>query len=210
MRQLLSLLFLAIAFVGGSCRRQASVATPSCCAKPPRSSAFSVPAPLTPDASIYQLPGVWLDQHNHSVSLNTLKGKVQVVAMIFTHCGYACPRLVQEMKDIEDSLSASQRAGVGYVLVSFDTRRDDPARLQQYAEEQRLDGHWVLLHGNAEEVRQLSMLLNVSYQPAADGNFNHSNAVVILDRQGTPRQTLEGLSSNAALAIRTIGRLETQ
>ena len=210
MRQLVSLLFVAIALVGGSCHRHAAVATLSCCAKPPHAPAFSVPDPLTPDASIYQLPGVWLDQHNHSVSLNALKGKVQVVAMIFTHCGYACPRLVQEMKDIEDSLSASERASVGYVLVSFDSRRDDPARLRQYAEEQRLDGHWVLLHGNADEVRQLSMLLNISYQPTADGNFNHSNAIVILDRQGTPRQTLEGLGSKAAMAVRTIGQLDSQ
>lgn len=173
-------------------------------------STSSIADPLAASASIYQLPGVWNDQHDHALPLAALKGKVQVLAMIFTHCGYACPRLVQEMRDIEDSLSAAEKKEVGYVLVSFDTERDDPAQLGRYAGQQGLDDHWVLLHGNAGQVRELSMVLNVKYQATGDGNFSHSNAVFILDKQGAVRQTLEGLGSNAALAVQTIGRLERQ
>lgn len=193
-----------------SCHRPVAQRTPICCAKPAAQAASSLRDPVTADASIYQLPGTWTDQDNHSVSLQELKGKVQVVAMIFTHCGYACPRLVQEMRDIRDSLPAADREGVHYVLVSFDSERDDPAQLRRYARQQALDGQWQLLHGNARQVRELSLLLNVKYQEGADGNYNHSNAVFILDKYGAVRWTMEGLASNASSAIGAIHRMENE
>ncbi|HEV9038535.1 MAG TPA: SCO family protein, partial [Puia sp.] len=114
---------------------------------------------------------------------------------------------VQEMKAMEDSLSAAERRDVGFVLVSFDAERDDAAHLAQFAEQQGLDGRWVLLHGSPEQVRELSMLLEVRYKRLEDGNYTHSNVIVILDRNGGIEKTLPGLEPGKDSAVQIIGRL---
>jgi protein SCO1/2 len=190
-----------------SCHKAPAPARLSCCAKDGAVVASSLTGSLEANASLYQLPGEWTDAHNHSLELKALKGKIQVVAMIFTHCGYACPRLVQDMKAIEDALPAAVRNDVGYVLVSFDTERDGPAQLGRFAGQQGLDERWVLLHGGAEQIRELSMLLNVRYQRLEDGNFNHSNSIFILDKKGKIIQSLDGFESQAGLAVNAISRL---
>lgn len=189
-----------------SCNKPA-VTRLSCCPGENAPSTPAVAVALGVNTSVYQLPGQWTDAHGRSVELNTLKGKVQVVAMIFTHCGYACPRIVQDMKAIQDSVSAAVKDDVGYVLVSFDADRDDAAQLSMFSRQQELDHHWTLLHGSAGEVRELSMLLNVKYQKLDDGNFSHSNAIFILDRNGNVTQTLDGLEPQTGLAVNTIDRL---
>lgn len=180
--------------VTAACRRQAAPSTPLCCTKEKAVTTSPLPNPLAAGTSIYQLPGKWTDQRNHQLSLYELKGKVQVMAMIFTHCAYACPRIVQEMKTLEDSLSAAQKKDVGFVLVSFDSDRDNPAQLARFAKQEGLDSDWTLLHGSAIQVRELSLLLNVRYRRLEESDFTHSNAIIILDRQGRIRQTLEGLT----------------
>jgi protein SCO1/2 len=116
---------------------------------------------------VYQLTGSWTDQHEKQLTLNKLQGHPQIVAMIFTHCAAVCPRVVEEMKAIRDSLPAPVKKEVGAVLVSFDPDRDTPAQLRSYAVQRQLDDHWELLQGSNDQVRELSMVLNVKYQKLA-------------------------------------------
>jgi protein SCO1/2 len=196
-----------ISIVALSCHSKSALTRLSCCAKENAMSTPSVPLAMETNASIYQLPGKWTDANNRSLELKDLKGKVQVVAMIFTHCGYACPRIVQDIKAIEDSLPGAVKDNVRYVLVSFDAERDDPAQLNRFSAQQGLDRRWVLLHGNAGQVRELSMLLNVRYQKLGDNNFTHSNAIFILDKMGEVRQSLDGLDPQTSIAVNTIHQL---
>jgi protein SCO1/2 len=187
-------------------RQKTAPAHLSCCAKDNAKFALSS-NPQADNSSIYQLAGQWEDQNARPLNLTQLKGKVQLMAMIFTHCGYACPRIVDDMKAIEASIPPSEKDSVGYVLVSFDSQRDDPQQLRRFAVEKQLGEHWTLLHGNPDQVRALSMLLNVKYQKLPDGNFSHSNSIIILDKQGTVRQSLDGLGSPMKITISTIHNL---
>lgn len=207
MKTISTILVSFVSLLAVSCHSRSTADVPSCCAKVHKVSSQAAVEPPTGSASVYQLAGTWTDQHHRRRSLADLKGKVQVVAMIFTHCSYACPRIVQDMKDIADSLSSTEKQEVGYVLVSFDTDRDDPAQLARFSEQQGLDDHWELLHGDAGQVRELSMLLNVRYQQLEDRNFIHSNAIVLLDCQGRIRQVLEGLEPRTGAAVQAIDRL---
>src|SRR6516164_2938673 len=49
---------------------------------------------ILPDKSLYQLESSWTRHDNQTISLKQLRGKVQLIAMIFTHCPSSCPRLV--------------------------------------------------------------------------------------------------------------------
>lgn len=154
--------------------------------------------------SLYQLSGAWTNQYGKEVSLNQLSGKVQVTAMIFTHCGYACPKMVDNMKAIEEKLPQGLKKKVDFLLISFDSKNDTSARLNQYATQKQLDDSWTLLHGNADQVRMLSMLLQIQYAPLQGGGFNHSNAITILDKNGDISQRIEGLDINIDQAVNAI------
>ena len=54
--------------------------------------------------SIYNVSSNWKTRHGHTVKLDSLRGKIQVVAMVYTSCEYACPRILTDMKRIRDGL----------------------------------------------------------------------------------------------------------
>jgi len=156
--------------------------------------------------SIYQLTDTFQTQNNKSVTLSSFAGKPTVVAMIFTHCTYACPRLTADMKNIEGKLK-DENGKVNFLLVSFDAERDLPDTLKKYANGIGLDENWTLLHGSEEEVRTLSVLLNVQFAKDAEGNFSHSNIISVLDKKGVLRFQKEGLGADQSETISTIKQL---
>lgn len=156
----------------------------------------TVAAPAaTTTASVYQLPGDWRDQRDALRPLSSLAGRPQVVAFVYTHCSFACPRIVARMKAIE-SRTAELGSDVGLVLVSIDPERDTPERLADYAAGTRLDpDRWTLLNGSDEQILELSVLLGVQYRATGDGEFAHTNALILLDEVGAPVLRLDGLDA---------------
>lgn len=156
--------------------------------------------------SIYQLTDTFQTQDNKTVTLSSFKGKPTVVAMIFTHCTYACPRLTADIKNIESKLK-DENGKVNYVLVSFDADRDLPDTLKKYANSMGLDENWTLLHGDENVVRTLSVLLNVQFAKDAEGNFSHSNIISVLDKKGVLVFQKEGLDADHTETLNTIRQL---
>jgi len=150
-----------------------------------------------PETSIYQFQGSWHTQENDTIQLQTLRGKIPVVAMVFTHCEFACPRIITDMKKIRKELPPDKADEVIFVLVSFDSERDHPARLKEYARQVKLDDKWLLLHGSEENVRMLSLLLDVNYQKQTGGTFAHSNVITLLNREGEIVTQVDGLGMDA-------------
>lgn len=157
--------------------------------------------------SLYQLTDQWENSQSQKFELSQLKGKVQLMAMVFTHCGFACPKTVANIKDIESRLPPNLKDKVGFVLVSFDVKRDTPQRLKEYATEHNLNNNWTLLHGDEDEVRTLSMLLNVQYNQQPDGNFDHSNILTVLDENGKIAAQFEGLDINKNNVVNEIEKI---
>lgn len=144
--------------------------------------------------SIFILNDTFETQNNKQIQLKLLQGKPTVLAMIFTHCTYACPRLAHDMISIAEQLGAN-RDKVNMVMVSFDSERDNPAALKKFADENKLDAEWILLHGSEQSVRTLSVLLNVQFEKDAEGNFSHSNIITVLDKNGVLKFQKEGLNA---------------
>lgn len=157
------------------------------------------------DGSLYHLPGSWTDQHGRAMSLSDLAGRVQVVAMVYTHCTFACPRILAQMKAVEGRLPPGADDDVGFVLVSIDPERDTPDRLRRFADDTRLDPRrWTLLSGSDADVLALSVLLGVKYRSTGDGDFAHSNVVTVLDREGAVAGRVEGLSADPGPVLAAI------
>ena len=159
--------------------------------------------------SLFTIADTFQTQHFKKIILASFAGKPTVVAMIFTHCTYACSRITSDMKDIAEKLK-DNREKVNFVLISFDTERDTPPQLEKFARQMELDRNWTLLHGNEVSVRTLSVLLNVQYEKDADGNFSHSNVISVLDKNGVLVFQKEGLEADYTETINKINELIKQ
>ena len=134
------------------------------------------------DNSIYQLDSKWRDESGKTISLTDLKGKKQIMAMIFTSCTYACPLILNDMKKIE---SQTKSKDVNYLLVSIDPARDTPEVLKSFAERNNLDlNKWRLITGSQNGVSELAAVLGFRYKKEKDGSFSHSNIISVLNENG--------------------------
>jgi protein SCO1/2 len=180
-------------------------AADSCCCEMTKTPAAAAAAAPLSGRSIYQLDGVWTNDAGRPFRLRELRGRPVVMAMFFTSCGYACPRIVAAMARIRQNLPPSVRASAMFVLVSFDTGHDTVPVLRAYREQHQLDSvNWVLLRGAPGDVRELAAVLGVKYVQEAGGMFNHSNLITVLNSEGEivhQRTGLEGGLSEAEHAI---------
>ena len=153
-------------------------------------------APL-PGTSLYQLDAAWTDQHGRATKLADLRGRVVLVAMVFTNCRYACPRMVERMKRVEASLSPTERRRMRFLLVSLDPARDTVPVLAAFAKSSQLNsGWWTLLRGAPDAVRELSAALGVRYKQVDSGDLAHANLLTMLDAGGSVAHQQEGLESD--------------
>jgi protein SCO1/2 len=162
-------------------------------------------APALPPKSLYHLDSRWTDDAGQARLLSDLRGAPVVVAMIFTHCEYACPIIVTDLLRIRAALPAAERARTKFVLVSFDAVRDTPPVLRAFRAKMTLDDPaWTLLRGEAADVQELAMLLGVKYKPDARGQFSHSNLITVLNPTGEIAFQREGLRGDTEEAARAV------
>ena len=165
----------------------------------------ALPAGKPTDKSLYLLDSKWTSDVNREIRLGVLRGRPQIVAMFFTHCEYACPILVSELKAIEAKLAPEVLAKVDFLLVSIDTARDTPAELAAFREKRQLARErWTLLRGGADDVRELAALLGVNYVEDSRGQFAHSNIITLLNSEGEVAFQHAGLKQDPALLIAAI------
>lgn len=163
-----------------------------------------------PSDSVYHLQARFEDQDGRSFVLQQRRGQAQVVSLFYTSCRYVCPLIIDSAKGVEQALTPAQRDRLGFLIVSLDPDRDDTAALQAVAAKRRLDTtHWTLARTDAQSVRQLAALLDVRYRALADGDFNHTSALVLLDADGRRVARTEQLGGSPdpdflAAVIRTL------
>jgi len=161
-------------------------------------------APLN-EESLYHFDVTWTDQASQERTLADFRGEVVVTAMVFTHCQYACPMILSDLKGIEAALAPEVRDEVRWLLVSMDSERDQPPVLATYAENNQLDpSHWTLLHGDDYAVRTIAAALGVNYVKDSKGNFSHSNVISVLNREGELAYQLQGLKADPAPCVAAI------
>ena len=138
-----------------------------------------------PGDSVYQLELPLTSQDGETRDWETLRGKPRLVSMFYTSCQYICPLIVDSGKAIEHALTPAQRDRLGIVLISMDPARDGPAALEAVAAKRKLDaGRWLLAAPREGDVRGVAGVLGIRYRELADGEFNHTSSLVLLDAEG--------------------------
>lgn len=185
---LVAALSIALAGVAGSASAAAAEA-------PAKAAARARTAAL-PGDSVYQLGDVFTDQQGKSFKLAQRRGRPQLVTMFYSSCPYACPLLIDTGKGIEHALTPAERAKLRLLYLSIDPRRDDTRALAALAAKRKLDpARWTLARTDEAGVRRTAAALGVRYRRLADGEFNHSSALILLDAEGRVVARTEKLGS---------------
>jgi protein SCO1/2 len=184
------------------------VSTPSlissCCTTNPAATPFT-------DKSLYQIESTWTNDFGHPLQLGALRGRVQVVAMFFASCTYACPLIVHDLQRIETALPESLRTNVNFTLITIDTERDTPSALHAYRGTRKLPAdRWTLLRGAPDDTLELAALLGVKFKREARGQFAHSNLITVLNEQGEIIHQLTGLSQEVGETVKRISTEATK
>ena len=169
----------------------------------------SMPKGEVTDMSLYNLTSTWKDQEDNMVQLKDLSGEVQVVAMVYTTCEFACPRIVADMKRIQSALKQKGfDNNVNFVLVSIDPKVDTVERLRQFAKENDMDrDNWLLLNGDESNILELAALLGVKYKKTTEKDYAHSNIITVLNKKGEIAHQQEGLNQDPSKTIEEIEHL---
>lgn len=158
------------------------------------------------ETSVYNLESVWTNQDEKDVQLSELQGKIQIVAMIYTRCKYACPRIIADLKRIETEVGSME--DVYFTLITMDPENDTPSRLNAFAKENKLDlQKWTLLTGKEADIIDLAAVLNVRFNPEPDGEISHSNIITVLNRSGEVVSKQEGLGTDPTETIHAVKKL---
>ena len=195
---LLSIVALAVACTTAS-RDLALAGKPACCAT------NTAPSAAFTDRSLYQLDSTWTNDTGQPVQLGALQGRVQVVALFFTRCTYACPIILHDLRRIEAALPEDVRARTGFTLITIDPERDTAAALHAYRQAHRLPAdRWTLLRASADDTLELAALLGVKFKREASGQFAHSNLITLLNERGEILHQFVGLNQDIAEAVKRI------
>jgi protein SCO1/2 len=149
---------------------------------------FSLPslaiADELPGDSVYQVAASLTAQDGRSLIWQDLRGRPMVVSMFYSNCHLMCPLIIASGKELQQQLSTGDRDALELAVLSIDPVRDTPAALQEVADAHRLDPHWHLLRPRDSDVRTLAAVLDIRYRAQPDGTFNHTSALILLDRDG--------------------------
>jgi protein SCO1/2 len=141
------------------------------------------PAP-PPDESVYRLEATLEDQDGHSLAWSSLQGTPVLASMFYTSCDMVCPMIFETVQATLRALSAAERAQLRVLMVSFDPERDSPAVLKKTAQARGCDAQWVLARADDNTTRKVAAVLGIQYRRLANGEYNHSSVLELLDGQG--------------------------
>lgn len=167
-------------------------------------------APLPRD-SVYQSTAQLTDAQAYRFAWSEQRGRARLVSMFYTACRFVCPMIVDGAKSIQQSLTEEERARLAVTLISLDPKRDTPQVLARMQKERGLDrARWTLAVPDPQDVRAIAGLLGIRYRELADGEFNHTTALVLLDADGrviARTEKVGGLPDPSFLAAvrRTLG-----
>lgn len=142
-----------------------------------------------------------LDQHGQPVSLETLHGKVVVLAPFLSLCQDECPLITAAYTSLQrDVRAAGLSHRVAFVEATVDPGRDSVARLAAYQKEFGAD--WDLWTGTPAQMTAFWKPFGVSYQivpeeqpPKTDWltgqpltyDVDHTDGYIIVDANGRER-----------------------
>jgi protein SCO1 len=123
------------------------------------------------------------DQSGSRVSLSSYRGRVVVVAFLYSTCGSPCVVIAQQIRGAIDELGRS----VPVLVISADPAADTPGSVLRFLRHVSLAGRVRWLSGSPAQLRPLWRAFRVPPASAGRAAFARSASVFLIDRQGMER-----------------------
>ena len=178
-------------------------------AEPPRAAAPPADAPFlgvigaAPDFSL-------LDTAGRGVQLADDRGRVVLIAFIYTSCTTACPILSQKMSFLQRELLARDYDGqrVRFYSITVDPQRDSPEVLARYARPfVRNEAAWRFLYESPERLQPVLAAYDEWTRPLPDGELDHPARLYLIDGRGRVREIYSLAFFDVAQAFTDIAAL---
>ena len=129
------------------------------------------------------------NRDGRTIQRSSLAGRPWVADFIFTRCVAVCPRMTQQMKQVQDLLAGQS---VAFASFSVDPVHDTPEVLEEYAQRYEAADSWLFLTGGREEIFTLcrdgfKLAVGDAVEPDAVDPIFHSNRFVLVDPRGMIR-----------------------
>ncbi len=142
-------------------------------------------------SSIHQVGSFALhDQSGHLLTSDSLKGKIYTANFFFTGCASICPKMMFNLKKLQDSFLTNDQ--VRMVSFSVTPDADSVAKLAVYGESMDIDAaKWHLLTGDEKAINTLgrrSFFAEKKEGLKKDAtDFLHTQVMVLIDKQARIR-----------------------
>ena len=152
------------------------------------------------------------DQSGHILSAEEWNNKIVVANLFFTHCPSVCPKMIHNLKKVQQRFPGDR----DLLLASFtvDPDRDSVRQLNRYASQLDIRGNWQLLTGSKKEIYRLarkSFLIVATDGDGGSDDFIHSEQFVLIDGKKRVRGFYKGTSeTEVKTLLRDIARLKRE
>lgn len=126
------------------------------------------------------------DQDGRLIRLSAQRGRIVLLAFLYTHCTDVCP-LIASMLDGAVRSLGPDAAHVRVLAVSVDPRGDTPKHVRTFMRERRLGPEFHYLLGTRAQLAPVWQDYNVLVEGRPADKVVHSAPVFLLDRSGRAR-----------------------
>lgn len=143
------------------------------------------------------------DQTGKPFTFSSTKGKVVLMAFLFTHCGDVCPFSAIKMRQALEQLG-DQAKDVALVVVSTDPERDTVPVIAAYSRDLGLYDKWHMVTGPVADLRKLYAALKITVIKSEEEEVeatvkNASDLGIALPKKDNSESPLFGLTDQQVL-----------
>ena len=148
------------------------------------------------------------DQKGEVFDFKTFRGKIVLLAFVYTTCPDVCPLVTVNMRSVQKDLSPKERESVYLLSVTTDPEIDEPKILQSYGERYQVDfTNWSLLTGNVQQLAPVWKAFGIKVLRKARGLVSHTSLTAMMDKKGIVRLIYDGRGPNAKVILEDLRML---
>lgn len=129
------------------------------------------------------------DQNNKTITDKDYLGKVYVVEFFFTTCPTICPKMNENMLEIQKEFYGKPDFGIASITI--DPKHDTSEVLKAHADHLGVKHYnWHLMTGDKEYIYNLAKKgfnIYAGQNDEAEGGFEHSGLFALIDKEGKIR-----------------------
>lgn len=129
------------------------------------------------------------DQNGRKITNADYAGKVFVLEFFFTTCPTICPRMNQNMLELQKKFFGNPNFGIASITINPET--DTPAVLKLHADQLGVtSSNWHMLTGDREYIYRLAnqgFNVYVGKDDKSEAGFEHSGSFALIDKEGNIR-----------------------